>query len=58
MEQHLARDNGLKLDGLTYRIGRKLAIDAQRETFENSPEAARLLTREYRAPFVVPERIA
>ena len=58
MEEHLARDNGLKLDGLSYRLGRKLAVDAKAETFVDDPEANKLLTRPYRKPFVVPESIA
>ena len=29
MEEHLAKDNGLKLDGKTYRLGRKLAWKAR-----------------------------
>ena len=29
MEEHLAKDNGLKLDGLEYRLGRKLTVDAE-----------------------------
>ena len=56
MEEHLAKDNGLKLDGLDYRLGRKLTVDAKAETFVDAPEADKLLTRPYRKPFVVPER--
>ena len=56
MEEHLAKDNGLKLDGLTYRLGRKLTVDAKTESFVGDPEANALLTRDYRKPFVVPER--
>jgi predicted dehydrogenase len=57
MEEHLAEGNGIKLDGLEYRLGRKLTVDARSERFVDDPEADRLLTRPYRAPFVVPERI-
>jgi predicted dehydrogenase len=57
MEEHLAKDNGLKLDGLEYKLGRKLMVDARAETFVGDPEANALLTRQYRAPFVVPEKI-
>jgi hypothetical protein len=56
MEEHL-KDNGVALDGLTYRLGRKLAVDAATETFVGDAEANRLLTRPYRAPFVVPEHV-
>ncbi len=58
MEEHLAKRNGLKLDGLSYKLGRKLTIDAGAEAFVNDPEANALLTRNYRAPFTVPDRIA
>jgi hypothetical protein len=54
MQEHL-KDNGLKLDDLTYRLGRVLRFDAAKEKFIGDPEADKLLTREYRAPFVVPE---
>jgi predicted dehydrogenase len=56
-EEHL-KDNGLAVDGLNYRLGRKLVVDAATESFVSDPEANRLLTRPYRAPFVVPDRIA
>ena len=56
MEEHLARDNRLKLDGLSYQLGRKLMVDAATETTD-SPEANKLLTRDYRKPFVVPDKI-
>jgi predicted dehydrogenase len=58
MEEHLAKDNGLNLDGLEYRLGRRLAFDAKSEQFRNDDEANKLLTRAYRAPFVVPETLA
>ncbi len=57
MEKHL-KDNGVALDGLDYRLGRKLTFDAATESFEGDAEANSLLTRPYRAPFVVPERMA
>ncbi|MDR3639287.1 MAG: Gfo/Idh/MocA family oxidoreductase [Isosphaeraceae bacterium] len=56
MEEHLARGNGLKLDGLSYQLGRKLTVDASTETTD-SADANKLLTREYRKPFVVPDKI-
>ncbi len=58
MEDYLAHDNGLKLDGLSYRLGRKLNVDAKAETFVGDAEADALLTRRYRQPFAVPDRIA
>ena len=55
LEQHLAKENGIRLDGITCRLGRKLVIDAATETITGEPLATRLLTREYRRPFVLPE---
>jgi len=57
MEEHLAGPNGLVLDGLKYRLGRKLVIDAAAEKVVGDDEANQYLTREYRKPFVVPERV-
>jgi predicted dehydrogenase len=56
MEEHLTKD-GLKLDGLTYRLGRKLTVDAKSESFVGDAQANALLTREYRKPFAVPDKI-
>lgn len=56
MREHLREDN-VPLDGLTYRLGRKLAFDAASESFVGDSQANDLLTRPYRAPFVVPEHI-
>jgi predicted dehydrogenase len=56
LEEHL-KENGLQLDGMNYRLGRRLVVDAATETIAGDPQAARLLTREYRAPFVA-EKIA
>jgi predicted dehydrogenase len=57
MEEHL-KDNSLKLSEMTYQVGRKLAFDARAESFVGDNDANKLLTREYRKPFVVPESIA
>jgi len=57
MEEHLAKGNGLKLDGQEYRLGRKLTVSASTESFADDPEANKLLTRPYRAPFVVPDKV-
>ena len=58
MRQHLAGDNSLKLEGLDYRLGRTLAVDAKAESFVNDPEANQLLTRAYRKGFEVPNSLA
>jgi predicted dehydrogenase len=55
-EDHL-RANGIKLEETYYRLGRDLVIDPDTETFVNDREANALLTRRYRAPFVVPEKV-
>jgi predicted dehydrogenase len=55
--EHL-EENGMALDGLTYRLGRTLTFDAGTESFVGDAEANRLLSRTYRAPFVVPDRTA
>jgi len=55
--QDTLKDNGLKLEETTYRLGRWLELDPETEKFVNDPEANALLTRPYRKPFVVPERV-
>jgi hypothetical protein len=57
MEEHLGA-NGVKFDGLQYRMGRKLTIDARTESIVGDAEAQAMLTRKYREPFVVPQKIA
>ena len=45
------------LGNIAYRLGRKLHINPSTESFINDPEADAMLTRPYRAPFVVPDKI-
>ena len=45
------------LANISYRLGRSLEFDPATLTFPKDPEANRFLTREYRAPYIVPERI-
>jgi len=45
------------LANISYRTGRKLAFDAARERFVGDAEANAQLTRNYRPPYVVPERV-
>jgi predicted dehydrogenase len=52
------RANGVKLEDQKLRVGRKLEFDGATETFKGDSEANGLLTRAYRAPFVVPEKVA
>ncbi len=42
------------LGNISYRVGHEVKFDGARERFVNDPEADKLLTREYRAPYVVP----
>src|SRR5262245_32406121 len=50
---------GVRLDDATYQLGRTLTVDPANERFvgEGSEDANLLLTRRYRAPFVVPESV-
>jgi hypothetical protein len=45
------------LGNISYRVGRELRFDPGRMQFVGDVEANRLLTREYRKPYVVPERV-
>jgi len=48
---------GVNLDSSTYRLGRPLKFDPQEEKFIDAPDADKLLTRQYREPFVVPAQV-
>lgn len=41
------------LANISYRVGRKITWNAQRETIPGDPEAAKLLRRDYRKPWVL-----
>ncbi|MDX1979461.1 MAG: Gfo/Idh/MocA family oxidoreductase [Bryobacteraceae bacterium] len=45
------------LGNISYRMGRELQFDTAQEKFVNQPEADKLLRREYRAPYVVPDKV-
>lgn len=45
------------LGNISYRLGRVLHFNAEKEKFEGDREANKMLTREYRKPFVVPEKV-
>lgn len=52
------RGNGIKIEsGSHLTLGPRLAIHRQRETFAGHEQASRLLTRPYRASFVVPQAV-
>ncbi len=45
------------LGNIAYRLGRKLHIDPSTESFVNDSQADGMLTRAYRAPFIVPDKV-
>jgi predicted dehydrogenase len=48
---------GVNLDETKYRLGRTLTIDPKTEKVVGDDEANLLLTRKYREPFVVPDKV-
>jgi hypothetical protein len=56
MQDHL-KGNSLKLEEIDYVVGRELKFDSKKETIIGDDEANAMLTRKYRAPFVVPEKV-
>jgi predicted dehydrogenase len=49
--------NLMHLANISYRLGRTLNWDEKTWTVKNDPEANKMLTREYRKPYVVPEKV-
>ena len=45
------------LGNISYRLGRQLQFDPKSEKFVGDKEADKMLTRNYRKPFVVPEKV-
>ena len=56
MQEHL-KENGLKLEETDYIVGRNLEFDSKTETIKGDKEANTLLSRAYRAPYIVPEKV-
>jgi len=52
-EDHLEA-NKLALEEMTQSVGPKVVFDSQTETFGSNAKANEFLTRDYRAPFIVP----
>jgi predicted dehydrogenase len=52
-----SKETPLKLQEMTYMLGPKLEFDPDALNFGNNAKANELLTREYRAPFVVPDKV-
>jgi predicted dehydrogenase len=55
--KHLTDDVKLDLAATKLQVGRKLLVDASKETFIDDKDAQKMLTREYRKPFNIPESI-
>jgi predicted dehydrogenase len=45
------------LANISFLVGRKLKFDGAKEKFVNDPEADKLLTKVYRKPFIVPDKV-
>lgn len=45
------------LANISYRVGRSLTFDGKKERFVGDDEANKLLTRDYRKPYVVPDKV-
>ena len=56
VREHL-RKIGVPIEGLKYRVGRVLDFDPSTEQFTGDKEANALLTRQYRYPFTIPEKV-
>jgi predicted dehydrogenase len=56
MQEHL-KENGLNLKETDYIVGRNLEFDAKTETIKGDDEANSLLSRNYRAPYIVPDKV-
>jgi len=56
MEEHLVANN-VDLKRATLTLGPVLEMNPKTERFTNSEAANKLVTREYRAPYIVPEKV-
>ena len=56
MQEHL-KENGLKLSDNDYIVGRTLKFDSKTESVIGDSEANEMLTRSYRHPYIVPEKV-
>jgi predicted dehydrogenase len=57
MEEHLRSHRAIKVDELSYRLGRRLTLSPGGATFVGDKEADAMLTREYRKGFEVPAKV-
>jgi hypothetical protein len=51
------KENKVDLEKATFMMGREIKFETKTETIMGDAEASKLLTREYRKPFVVPENV-
>ena len=56
MQEHL-KENGLNLKETDYIVGRNLEFDAKTESIKGDKEANALLSRNYRSPYIVPDKV-
>jgi hypothetical protein len=45
------------LANISYRLGRELRFNGETEKFISDPQADKMLTRKYRSPYIVPEKV-
>ena len=45
------------LANISYRLGRTVHFDPETMSIKDDPEATKMMTRKYRAPFIVPEKV-
>ena len=57
LKENLVGALGMDLSKQCYTLGPKLVFDSKSERFVGNTEADKLLTRDYREPFVVPEDV-
>jgi predicted dehydrogenase len=57
MKENLRRHTDMDLGKAEFCLGRVLSYDADAEKFVGDAEADKLLTRDYRKPFVVPDNV-
>jgi hypothetical protein len=47
----------IHLANISYRLGRTINFDPDTQTIINDGEATKMLSREYRAPYIIPQQI-
>jgi len=56
LEGHLSTSLA-QLSKISYRLGRSVQFNPETETFGNDAEANKMLTRKYREPYVLPDKV-